>query len=140
MYRYFSNRHALLTALHDYSVEEALRAIEAADLPNASVVEGIARLSRAFVGLHSKYAVLVQMGEQFRDDAVARQLSEPIEAVLRRGVEGGIVTDEFTETELIYMFGGLVRAAAELEASGQVTLERAARLASNTFLSGIAPF
>jgi hypothetical protein len=80
------------------------------------------------------------MGEQFRDDAVARQLSEPIEAVLRRGVEGGIVTDEFTETELIYMFGGLVRAAAELEASGQVTLERAARLASNTFLSGIAPF
>jgi len=139
LYRHFSNRHSLLAALYDYSIEEAFRAIESADLPNTSVGEGIARIARAFVGLHAKYAVLVRMSEQFRDDEVERRLSEPIVDVLRRGIESGIVTTEFTEMELTYMLGGLIRAAWEVSATGQLPLERAASLASTTFLTGIAP-
>lgn len=137
LYRYFSNRHSLLAALYEYAVDESFRVIEAADLPNVPVPEGIVRVVRAFVALQSKFAVLVRMGDQFRDEDVERRMTEPFEDLFRRGAEEGVIHTEFTGYELGHMLGGVIRAASELQATGKVPLERAAHLASATFLRGI---
>lgn len=137
LYRYFSNRHSLLAALFDYAVDESFRAIEAADLANVPVPEAIARAVRAFVALQSKFAVLSRMGDQFRDEDVERRMTEPFEELFRRGAEEGLIDNEFTGYELGHMLGGVIRAASELQADGKVPLERAAHLASTTFLRGV---
>lgn len=136
LYRHYASRRTLLTALFDFAVEEAFLALERADLDSATVPEGVARVCRAFVALQSKFAIFVRMAEEFRDEQVESRFADHMTALMRRGIDQGVLRADHTEFEHVYMLGGLIRSATELAIRGVASQERAAQLASTTFLEG----
>jgi AcrR family transcriptional regulator len=138
LYRYFSNREALLSALLEYALDETSESLAAADLENVSFREGIARVARALVATRSKYAVLARMVDQIDKEKVGQRLREPISSLLRRGRAEGILRTDLSEDETTAVLGALIQAASLLADQGNAGVERAATIASSVFLDGIA--
>lgn len=144
VYRYFPSRDALLDALCTAGSAELSRLLGGADLDRIAVPEGIARVARAFTGLGSKYAALMPggalgpLGEQLadRNDVDLRQLTEPVHALLRRGMAEGALRDDLTAETLWSMLAGLLDVAGERVTADHVGVEQASADAVSIFLYG----
>jgi AcrR family transcriptional regulator len=137
LYRYFPNREALVTELINYAVDETSTRLVQADLDNVDLAEALARVCRALIAARAKYAVLAGMtefGENKKGERIAGLIFQPIEAIIRRGVEAHELRTDLDERELFVIFGSIMQAASRLAPT--VGIERAASIATSVFLSG----
>jgi TetR/AcrR family transcriptional regulator, mexCD-oprJ operon repressor len=138
LYRYFPSREALLQAMATTSIEELAASIADADLRGIPVEQAIARLTRGFIAVGSKYTALASGGHHStadHPDADVR-LTEPVRALFRRGIADGSLRAGFTPEVLTDLFSGLIKAALEMTAGGRVGPEEASAAVIAIFLDG----
>jgi AcrR family transcriptional regulator len=137
LYRYFANREALLRAMAETAVEDLTDRINEAELAAVPVVEGIARLNRAFVATGSKYVALRRSVQKPIDPTeVDREIGEPLRALFRRGVAEGVLCADLTTEELVAAFVALLEAAITMSTTGGSGAERASTVVTRIFLQG----
>lgn len=138
LYRYFTNREALLHAMATTSIEELAARIADADLAGIPVEQAIARLVRGFVAIGSKYVAL--SGGRFKrtDDHpnVDALLTEPVRELFRRGIADGALRANLDPELLTDLFGGLIKAALEITSGGRAGVEEASAAVTAVFLNG----
>jgi AcrR family transcriptional regulator len=131
LYRHFPGREALMYALEAVADEEAGSRLAQANLDRVPVEEGLARATRALVGVGQDFIVLLRERRPPEPGFTA-----PLEALLRRGREGGqIRTDVSLATlveSLLVLVGACVR-TGELTGMGS---EDMSSTALRLFLTG----
>jgi AcrR family transcriptional regulator len=139
LYRYYSNREALLKALAAHALTELASRLNDAGLDRAAVIEAIERLARALVAVGDRYAVLA--GEQCSpDEADAERLvGAPMRAVFERGIASGLLRPDLTADVLQELFAGTIMAAIKLTQRQQLGPEEASAAAAAVFLDGARP-
>jgi AcrR family transcriptional regulator len=140
LYRYFPTREALVHALADDALQELTARIADARLDRVPVVEALQRLFRAVLSVGDRYVVLLGEATTLRgrdtgDDA-HRRVAEPIEALLQRGQDDGIIRDDLEARVLVQIFGGLVTAAMAASLPRTIGVEQAAAITGSIFLDG----
>ncbi len=138
LYRYYKSREALLEALVVDAINEAARRLADAGLERASVEEAIERILRAFVSVGDRYAVLIS-DLPWYEKADKSQLQTPVRAVLTRGVETGVLRDDFSVVVLNELLGGAALSAIKLTQRHELGLEEASAAAASLFLDGARP-
>lgn len=140
LYRYFPNREALLQGLARAAFDELGARITEAELDAVPVREGVARLTRGFVTAGSKYAAIVQTGKKHLGEIEVEELDEkitqPVRALLARGVADGTLRDDVPIDIQFEMFRGLLEKALQLVMRGQVGIEPASAAVVALFLDG----
>jgi TetR/AcrR family transcriptional regulator, mexCD-oprJ operon repressor len=134
LYRHFPTRESLIQELEAAANEEARRRLTEANLDQVPVEEGLARATRALVMVGGDFIVLLRERRPPEPG-----FTEPLEALLERGREGGqICTDVPLATlveALLVLIGACVRTG---EAAG-MGLEDMSSTALRLFLSGARP-
>ncbi|HEY4455618.1 MAG TPA: helix-turn-helix domain-containing protein [Pseudonocardiaceae bacterium] len=138
LYRYFPTRDLLLRGLIDAALTELRERIADAELDTVPVAEGLARLTRGFLAAGSKYSALASVKKEFIADTAEfdRQLSQPVETLLARGIEDGTLRADLTVAVLVQMYTGLTERAFTMVWRREVGLEQAAALVTTMFLDG----
>ncbi|MDT0344990.1 TetR/AcrR family transcriptional regulator [Streptomyces litchfieldiae] len=137
LYRYFPTREALLAALGRRALDELTDRIEEAGLETVPVAEGIARLTRAFLGTGCRYAAFLRTGPKPADaDEIQAQLGAPLLALLARGAADGTLRADLSPEVLLAFYGGLIESAMPLAAPGALGVERASAATTAFFLNG----
>jgi TetR/AcrR family transcriptional repressor of mexCD-oprJ operon len=138
LYRYFSNREALLEAMAAASVQELAVRVRDADLDEVSFEEAIARLARGFIATGSKYIALSGDGAR-RTDAYPNaevEVVEPIRALFRRAVADGALREDLAPEFLMDLFTGLIKGALEATSRRRKGIEETAAGVTSVFLRG----
>jgi AcrR family transcriptional regulator len=140
LYRYFPTREALVQALADDALQELTGRIADARLDTVPVVEALQRLFRAVLAVGDRYIMLLDEATALRardttDDA-HRRVAEPIEALLQRGQDDGILRDDLDARVLAQIFGGVVTAAIAASLPRTLGVEQAAAITGSIFLEG----
>jgi AcrR family transcriptional regulator len=138
LYRYFPTREALLRALAVAALDAISGRLAAADLDTVPVVEGLARVTRAFVAVGTEYAVLASQPKQISPKDIQDRVFEPIRGLMQRGLDDGTFQDDLSVTELTILFGGLLHGAVRMTSQQSVGAEKASALVSAVFLGGTA--
>ncbi|MBB4686005.1 TetR/AcrR family transcriptional regulator [Amycolatopsis jiangsuensis] len=134
LYRYYANREALLNALAVAALDVAAQRIADAALERATVEDAIERTVRAFVAVGDRYAVLA--GDHTVLKTVDERFSKPIQDVLSRGVETGVLRADLTVPVLYEFLTGAVLRAIKLNQRHDLGLEEASAAAAGFFLGG----
>lgn len=138
LYRYYASRDALLQALVRDAIDDAARRLADAGLERAPVEDAIERILRAFVTVGDRYAVLV--GDlPLYDKADRSQLEIPVRAVLKRGIETGVLRHDLSPEALNELLGGAAISAIKLTQHHGLGLEEATAAAASLFLDGARP-
>jgi AcrR family transcriptional regulator len=139
LYRYYTNREALLEALAAHALTELANRLNDAGLERATVEEAIERLARAIVAVGDRYAVLAS--EQCSpDEAEAERLvGAPMRAVFERGIASGHLRQDLPADVLLELFAGTIMAAIKLTQRHQLGAEEASAAAAAVFLDGARP-
>jgi TetR/AcrR family transcriptional repressor of mexCD-oprJ operon len=137
LYRHFPTREQLLLALSASARDATAARLAEADLDAVPVTEAIARVARVVAAGGSKYAALISRfgALGFAGDA-EQQIDAQLRALLQRGLDDGTFRGDLTLTELLFLFGQLLQAAARMTAEGQAGVEKAAALVTTVFLQG----
>jgi AcrR family transcriptional regulator len=138
LYRYFPTRELLLQGLIEAALTELRERIADAELDTVPVAEGLARLTRGFLAAGDKYSALANVKKEFIADKAEldRQLAQPVEALLARGVEDGTLRADLAVGVLVQMYTGLIERAFTMVWRREVGLEQAAALVTTMFLDG----
>ena len=136
LYRYFPTREQLLQALTAAATGAIAAQLAAADLDAVPVTEGIARVARVVAAGGSKYAALVSQFGPANADREQEQITTMIYGLLRRGIDDGTFRDDISASELRFLLGSLLQAAARLAAEQQAGVEKTAALITTVFLHG----
>jgi TetR/AcrR family transcriptional repressor of mexCD-oprJ operon len=141
LYRYFPNRDALMTGLTTAVVAELCDRIADAELTTVAVAEGIARVTRGFVGAGSKYSALLQEArkEPAEEAELDSKLGEPVRELLRRGVADGTLRADLPPAVLFELFTGLLERALQLVVRDELGVEQASSAMLTVFLDGARP-
>ena len=136
LYRYYPNREALLEALVVHALSQAGDRLADAGLERATVEEAIERIVRALVSVGDRYAVVAS--EQLKCDPAIpeRLIGAPILAVLKRGMQEGLIRQDIPADVLAALFGGTIMAAIKLTRMHGVGQEEASAAAATLFLDG----
>lgn len=138
LYRYFSNREELLSAMAESSVQELATRIDEANLEAIPFEEAVARLARAILATGNKYVALNGDSTKYSEagpDFDARVI-EPIRALFHRGFADGFLRDDLTSDVLIDLFSGLIKGALDATVSGHRGIEESATAVTTFFLHG----
>ena len=101
------------------------------------MTEAIARVARVVAAGGSKYAALIsRFGVSDYDSDAEQQIGTIIGRLLQRGIDDGTFRGDLTLTELGFVFGQLLQAAARMTAGRQAGVEKAAALVTTVFLHG----
>jgi TetR/AcrR family transcriptional regulator, mexCD-oprJ operon repressor len=138
LYRYFPNRDALIRGLTAAAVTELCDRIADAELDTVAVPEGVARVTRGFIGAGSKYGALLQtLRKQPADQAeLDKKLGEPVRALLRRGIADGTLRADVPVPVLFDLFTGLLERALHLVVREELGVEQASSAMVTVFLDG----
>ena len=137
LYRHFPTREQLLQALSTAARDATAAGLAEADLDAVPVAEAIARLARVVAAGGSKYAALIsRFGVSDYAGDAERQIETMIRALLQRGIDDGTFRGDLTATELQFMLGQLLQAAARMTAEHAAGVEKAAALVTSVFLTG----
>lgn len=137
LYRYFPTRDDLVRGLVEAAVEDVIGRIDDAAIDTVPVTEGIARLTRGFLAAGGKYAALANTRPADKADLEPR-LTEPVRALLRRGVKDGTLRDDLPEPVLFAMLTGLLERTLYLVLRHELGGEQAAAAITSVFLDGAA--
>ncbi len=137
LYRHFPAREQLLQALTASARDATATRLAEADLDAVPVPEAIARVARVVAAGGSKYAALISLFgvSDYAGDA-EQQIDTMIRALLQRGLDDGTFRGDLTVTELLFVLGQLLQAAARMTAEHQAGVEKAAALVTSVFLHG----
>ena len=95
------------------------------------------RLARVVAAGGSKYAALIsRFGVSDYASDAEQQIDTMIRALLQRGLDDGTFRDDLTATELQFLLGQLLQAAARMTAEHLAGVEKAAALVTSVFLTG----
>jgi TetR/AcrR family transcriptional regulator, mexCD-oprJ operon repressor len=137
LYRHFPTRDQLLLALSASARDATATRLAEADLDAVPVTEAIARVARVVAAGGSKYAALIsRFGALGLAGDAEQQIDAQLRALLQRGLDDGTFRGDLTVTELLFLFGQLLQAAARMTAEGQAGVEKAAALVTTVFLQG----
>jgi TetR/AcrR family transcriptional repressor of mexCD-oprJ operon len=140
LYRHFPTREALLEALMAEALERFIARVADAGLDRVPVPEAIERLLRAAFSVGDCYVVLasgrLRLLAPHLDEQSKHRASEPIKALMRRGIDDGTLRDDLRPEELVLLFGGLLVAAQDAGLSRTVGVEQAADIIASMFLNG----
>jgi AcrR family transcriptional regulator len=137
LYRHFPTREQLLLALSASARDATAARLAEADLDAVPVTEAIARVARVVAAGGSKYAALIsRFGALGLAGDAEQQIDARLRALLQRGLDDGTFRGDLTLTELLFLFGQLLQAAARMTAEGQAGVEKAAALVTTVFLQG----
>jgi hypothetical protein len=101
------------------------------------VPEAIARVARVVAAGGSKYAVLIRrFGALDAAGDAEQQIDTMLRALLQRGLDDGTFRGDLTVTELLFLLGPLLQAAARMTAEHAAGVEKAAALITSVFLHG----
>ena len=136
LYRYYPNREALLAALTAEALEELARRLADAGLETVGVEEAIGRIVRAVLTVGDRYAVLVR--ERVNADPATREraFTEPIQRVLERGVDEGLLRGDVAVDVQLALFGGVLQAGIRLAGERRLGHEDAAAAVTRAYLDG----
>ena len=85
----------------------------------------------------SKYAALIsRFGVSDYGGDAEQQIGAMIRALLQRGLDDGTFRGDLTVTELLFLLGQLLQAAARMTAEHVAGVEKAAALVTSVFLHG----
>jgi AcrR family transcriptional regulator len=143
LYRHFPTREQLLQALST-AARDAPAARDAtaarlaeADLDAVPVPEAIARVARVVAAGGSKYAALISRFSALDSAGDAeQQIGTLLRALLQRGIDDGTFRGDLSVTELLFLLGQLLQAAARMTAEHVAGVEKAAALVTSVFLHG----
>jgi TetR/AcrR family transcriptional repressor of mexCD-oprJ operon len=138
LYRYFPSRETLLHALATTGIEELAARIADADLHGIPVEQAIARLTRGFIALGSKYAALTGGGYQRTNNHPDAEvlLTEPVRTLFRRGIADGSLRADLAPEVLTDLYSALIKAGLEMTTGGRMGTEEAAAAVMTIFLNG----
>ena len=137
LYRHFPTREQLLQALSTAARDATATRLAEADLDAVPVPEAIARLARVVAAGGSKYAALIsRFGVSDYASDAEQQIDTMIRALLQRGLDDGTFRGDLTATELQFLLGQLLQAAARMTAEHLAGVEKAAALVTSVFLTG----
>jgi TetR/AcrR family transcriptional regulator, mexCD-oprJ operon repressor len=134
LYRHFPGREALIQALEAMANEEARNRLAEANLEQVPVEEGIARAIRALVGVGQDFIVLLRERRPPEPDFTA-----PLEALLRRGQEGGQLRTDIPLATLVESLLVLVGACVRTGKPTGMGLEDMGSTTLRLFLTGARP-
>jgi AcrR family transcriptional regulator len=135
LYRYYASREALLQALVINAIDDAAARLADAGLERASVADAIERILRAFVTVGDRYSVLVS-DLPWYEKADKSQLQTPVRAVLKRGIETGVLRDDLSVEVLNEFLGGAALSGIKLTQHLNLGIEEASAAAASLFLDG----
>ena len=137
LYRHFPTREQLLLALSASARDATAARLAEADLDAVPVTEAIARVARVVAAGGSKYAALIsRFGALDSAGHAERQIDTMLRALLQRGLDDGTFRGDLTVTELLFLLGPLLQAAARMTAEHVAGVEKAAALITSVFLDG----
>lgn len=139
LYRYFSTREELMSALSHAAIDDASARLEAADLEHVPVTEALARIFRAILACGAKFEFIRTEHEHLHLDKedVDRRIGEPIRAVLRRGMEDGTLRSDLPLDVVSNLCGGLIIGAFRSLPFLENGVERVSAVATETLLKGL---
>lgn len=135
LYRYFPTRDALLAALAESGAREVdLRLTELTDgtLP---VPEALARLTRALLGVGTKYVALTTLRPK-PDDAAGTELARRLAQLFQRGIDEGSIRDDLDRDALVDIYGDLVNGAIQRSARRSGSVESTSAHIVSVLLDG----
>ena len=137
LYRHFPTREQLLQALSATARDATATRLAEADLDAVPVTEAIARVARVVASGGSKYAALIsRFGALDSTGDAEQQIGTMLRALLQRGIDDGTLRGDLSVTELLFLFGQLLQAAARMTAEHVAGVEKAAALITSVFLHG----
>ena len=137
LYRHFPTREQLMQALSTSARDVTAARLAEADLDAVPVTEAIARVARVIAAGASKYAALIsRFGISDYGGDAEQQIGTMISRLLQRGLDDGTLRGDLTLTELRFLFGQLLQAAARMTAERRAGVEKAAALVTTVFLQG----
>jgi|SRR5271165_1438675 len=137
LYRHFPTREQLLQALSASARDATATRLAEADLDAVPVAEAIARIARVVAAGGSKYAALIsRFGVSDYGGDAEQQIGAMIQGLLQRGLDDGTFRGDLTITELRFLLGQLLAAAARMTAEHVAGVEKAAALVTSVFLHG----
>jgi hypothetical protein len=110
------------------------RRLDDAGLARAGVEDAIERIMRAVVAVGDRYAVLLSDRERVR--AVLPQFAAPVNEVLARGIESGVLRTDLSIETLSEFLNGAALSAFKLTRQRRLGLEKASAAAASLFLNG----
>jgi TetR/AcrR family transcriptional repressor of mexCD-oprJ operon len=137
LYRYFSTREELMSALAQAAIDDASARLVSADLEHAPVPEALARIFRAILACGTKFEFIRAEHEHMDKEDVDRRIGEPIRSVIRRGMEDGTLRSDLPLEVLSNLFGGLIIGAFRTLPYLENGVERASAVATETLLKGL---
>lgn len=136
LYRYFKTRAQLVSALWDAALADTDARLEAAQLEQVPVEEGIARVVRAIAAVGERYEVLLRETTHDELERGREALGERVVALLERGQREGILRDDVSLELIGEMFGGLVLAGLRKSLADGLGVEEASAVVVRVFLGG----
>ena len=137
LYRHFPTREQLLQTLSTTARDDTAARLAEADLDAVPVTEAIARVARVVAAGGSKYAALIsRFGALDSAGDAEQQIDTMLRALLQRGIDDGTFRGDLTVTELLFLLGPLLQAAARMTAEHVAGVEKAAALITSVFLHG----
>ncbi|MFC5751097.1 TetR/AcrR family transcriptional regulator [Actinomadura rugatobispora] len=138
LYRYFPNREALRQALYDAAFADLTARVADAGLDTATVPEGLARLTRAFVGAAGKWRAL-ELFHKTPGDArkLDRELIEPMRGLFERGAAEGSFRGDVSVATMIEIYVALLEGAVSRVIRGRLGVEEASSAITAIFLNGV---
>src|SRR6266567_8834109 len=131
LYRYFPSRESLLQALEAAANEEAGRRLAEANLDQVPVEEALARATRALVAVGEDFIVLLRERRPPEPG-----FTEPLEALLERGREGGQIRTDVPLATLVESLLVLVGACVRTGKPAAMGVEDMSSTALRLFLTG----
>lgn len=131
LYRYFPARESLIQALEAAANDEAERRLVEANLEDVAVEEGLARATRALVGVGDDFIVLLRERRPPEPGFTA-----PLEALLERGRQDGRIRTDVPLATLVESLLVLVGACVRTGRAAGMGLEDVSAAALRLFLTG----
>jgi TetR/AcrR family transcriptional regulator, mexCD-oprJ operon repressor len=136
LYRYFSTREALLTALAEAGAREVeSRLAEVLD-DSVPAPEALARITRALLAVGTKYVALTTLRPK-PDDGIETELTDRLVQLFRRGIDDGTLRKNLDPEALAGIYGDLVNGAITRSVGGSAGVESASLLIVNVLLDGV---
>jgi AcrR family transcriptional regulator len=127
-YAHFASREALIRAVQDRTLAEAVAAIDAAELHKGPAAAALERLVAAGWQTLERYPLVLQLRVEMTPEeqlALHRPILERLERLIRRGQRRGEFDRTLPAKWLLAAFLALSHAAGEEVAAGRLTAEQA---------------
>ena len=137
VYAHYPSREALLRAVQERAVAEAVAAIDAAELDSGSPVAALDRLVTAGWQTLERYPLVLQLRVEMspkEELALHQPILERLERLVRRGQRGGEFDRGVPPNWLLAAFLALAHAAGDEVGAGRMTADEALSALRRTVL------